>query len=343
MTKVSNDFVHNKFSEYYQGHSTEIPLPASANQREFAFFLFKDRIMMRHKGFATDKSLRSFINSTVPSDVYHSSAYYENPEAEMRKKGWLGADLVFDIDADHIPTSCNKIHDEWTCGKCGFKGKGLTPDSCPNCKSKKFERKTWPCEVCLNSAKEETAKLVDILEVDFGFANEELQVFFSGHRGYHVHIDSETVKTLDATARKEIVDYVSGLGLVITRRVQRQKPNQKLSTPRLFLHDFGWNRRIKLGVKRFILKADKVAFKNAGVTKPVARAIMENKDTVLKRCLDEGRWDSVKGIREKSWLKIAEYVKKKESASIDTVVTTDVHRLIRMAGTLHGKSGLKKV
>ena len=30
-------------------------------------------------------------------------------------------------------------------------------------------------------------------------------------------------------------------------------------------------------------------------------------------------------------------------AKIDTVVTTDIHRLIRMNGTLHGKTGLKKV
>ncbi len=343
MAKFSNDFVYNKFSEYYRDHSTEITLPVSANQREFAFFLFKDRIMTRHKGFATTKSLRSFINSTVPSDIYHSCAYYENPEAEMHKKGWLGADLVFDIDADHIPTSCKKIHDEWTCGKCGFNGKGPTPNFCPNCRGKKFETKTWPCEVCLNSAKEETAKLINILEVDFGFANEGLEVFFSGHRGYHVHIENETVKALDATARKEIVDYVSGLGLVIMRRVPRQKPNQKLITPRLFLHDFGWNRRIKLGIKRFIVNANEEDFKNVGVTKPVTKAIMQNKDTVLKRCLDEGLWDSVKGVREASWLKIAEYVKEKESASIDTVVTTDVHRLIRTAGTLHGKSGLKKV
>jgi DNA primase small subunit len=36
-------------------------------------------------------------------------------------------------------------------------------------------------------------------------------------------------------------------------------------------------------------------------------------------------------------------VKNLESAKIDTVVTTDIHRLIRLAGTLHGKTGLRKV
>ncbi len=33
---------------------------------------------------------------------------------------------------------------------------------------------------------------------------------------------------------------------------------------------------------------------------------------------------------------------KKQAAKIDTVVTTDIHRLIRLNNTLHGKTGLKK-
>jgi len=32
-----------------------------------------------------------------------------------------------------------------------------------------------------------------------------------------------------------------------------------------------------------------------------------------------------------------------QAAKIDTVVTTDIHRLIRIPETLHGKTGLKKV
>ncbi len=54
-----------------------------------------------------------------------------------------------------------------------------------------------------------------MLENDFGFSSDELHVFFSGHRGYHVHVEDEAVRSLDAMARKEIVDYVMGLGLAI--------------------------------------------------------------------------------------------------------------------------------
>jgi DNA primase small subunit len=337
----SQDLVHEKFSEFYADFSAEIPRPTSIGQREFAFVLFKERIMMRHRGFASISDLGLFLSEIVPSDVYHSCAYYENPEADMDKKGWLGADLVFDIDADHIPTSCNKIHDEWTCGKCGFSGKGITPESCPACGDQKFDTKTWPCELCLSSAREETAKLVDMLAKDFGVSHKEMHVFFSGHRGYHVHVENKAVKTLDAMARKEIVDYVSGIGLAILD--EEAKGGSKGRGPRVFsLHDFGWDRRLKLGMQNFLLKATKEDLRNIGI-KGNYDAVLQNKEAIMKRCLEEGRWDSVKGISAKTWTKIAEHVKNLQSAKIDTVVTTDIHRLIRLAGTLHGKTGLRKV
>jgi len=39
------------------------------------------------------------------------------------------------------PTNCDKIHDEFTCAKCGFSGRGLIPEVCPACKATKFELK----------------------------------------------------------------------------------------------------------------------------------------------------------------------------------------------------------
>ncbi|NIQ04265.1 MAG: hypothetical protein GWO20_00600, partial [Candidatus Korarchaeota archaeon] len=49
------------------------------------------------------------------------------------------------------------------------------------------------------------------------------------------------------------------------------------------------------------------------------------------------------GIGIESWRKIAEHGVTKQSSKIDTVVTTDIHRLIRLGNTLHGKTGLKKI
>jgi DNA primase small subunit len=338
----SRDFVYGKFSEFYSSPSTIIPSPALLDQREMGFLLFKERIMLRHKSFESVSDLKLFLSEAVPSDVYRSCAYYENPEADMDKKGWLGADLVFDIDADHIPTSCNKIHDEWACSKCGFSGKGVTPETCPICEGQKFDTKTWSCELCLESAKEETVKLIDMLEKDFGFSPQEMSVFFSGHRGYHVHIENEVVKTLDVMARKEIVDYVSGLGLSILDDQTKDRRKKRRCSRVFNLHDFGWNKRLKLGIEKFLVKATKEDLKSAGIKRNYA-VFLQNREAILKRCLEEGRWDSVKGIGVGTWKKLAKYVKDLESAKVDTVVTTDTHRLIRMNGTLHGKTGLKKV
>ncbi|MCW4031124.1 MAG: DNA primase small subunit PriS [Candidatus Bathyarchaeota archaeon] len=345
MTVSSRDFVYGKFSDFYSSSSTLIPSPSLLGQRELGFLLFKERTMLRHKVFARTNDLKLFLGEVVPSDVYRSSAYYENPAAQMDKKGWLGADLVFDIDADHIPTSCNKIHDEWTCNssKCGFGGKGIAPEICPICGGRKFETKTWPCEICLKSAKDETAKLIDMLTKDFGFSFMEMGVFFSGHRGYHVHVENEAVKTLDAMARKEIVDYVLGLGLKISSGKAKGRSLKRPASRDFSLHDFGWNKHLKHRLQIFLHSATRDDLKNAGIRGKASGIILENKMLILKRCMEEGRWYSVKGIGVRTWKKLAEYAKNLESAKIDTVVTTDTHRLIRMNGTLHGKTGLRKV
>jgi DNA primase small subunit len=338
--EASREFVYQKFTEYYRDSSTVIPEPVHPEQREFGYLMFKERFMVRHRSFRAIKNLRAALAETVPSDVYHSCAYYENPDFDMDKKGWLGADLVFDIDADHIPTNCDKIHDEFTCTKCGFSGRGLIPEVCPACEATKFESKTWPCETCIQSARDETAKLLDMLENDFGFSTDELHVFFSGHRGYHVHLEDEAVRSLDAMARKEIVDYVTGLGLAVLDKEADEKRGKRGAAKKFNLHNFGWNKRLKVGMTNFLLKATKEDLKAVGLKNP---ALLKNKEAIIKRCINEGRWESINGVSLQTWLKLAELVRDLESAKIDTVVTTDIHRLIRMNGTLHGKTGLKKV
>src|SRR5439155_17012386 len=51
-------------------------------------------------------------------------------------------------------------------------------------------------------------------------------------------------------------------------------------------------------------------------------------------------WSSVKGVGISTWKTLVTKAVEKKSAKIDTVVTTDIHRLIRMPGTLNGHTGL---
>jgi DNA primase small subunit len=340
----SVNFIQRKFRDYYTKNYVPKSSISKMEQREFGFAMFEGW-MQRHKSIKQIDELKEFLQSSAPSDAYYSSAYYESPEAEMDQKGWIGADLIFDIDADHIPTSCEKVHDEWVCGNCGFSGKGVTPEKCPRCDSEKFNVNTWPCEKCLASAKTETVKLLDMLTQDFGFSENEIHVFYSGHRGYHVSVERETVKTLDSVARKEIVDYLSSLGLDISSYNLKRK-NRKVASSFLdaLEYDLGWYKRLNQGIQDFIINAKDDDFRNIELKKNVINALLRNKDSISKSSQNTRKQVLfIKGVGSDSLEKIAEYVVKLQSAKIDTVVTTDIHRLIRLADTLHGKTGFLKV
>jgi len=272
----------------------------------------------------------------VPSDVYYSSAYYEKPEEEMDSKGWIGADLIFDIDADHIPTPCNKQHDAWACKNCGASERGAKPEKCPKCAGQKFEDVSWPCETCLGSAKEETMKLIDVLIKDFGLSTKEMNLAFSGHRGYHIHIENETVRTLDSIARKEIVDFMLGIGLEPAVYGFEKSGGPKLE-------DSGWKGRIAKGTYEFLLTATSTQLETAGLKKKTASQIIQQREKILDSWKHKGPWKILRGVGPDSWERIVQKAIERQSVKIDTVVTTDVHRLIRLANTLHGETGLLKL
>ncbi len=339
MSAVTFNFVHNTFSRYYAECFHQVSIPPLFEKREFAALLFRNRVMVRHKSFQSARELEYFLQANVPSDVYYSSALYDQPGAtEMNAKGWTGADLIFDIDADHIPTPCDRIHDEWTCEKCRFTGKGISPESCPVCGGEKFGEQTWLCEVCLDAAKSETVKLLDMLINDFGVAEESIHVFFSGHRGYHVHVTDETVRQMDTLARKEIVDYVRALGF--DRILQRVDEDNAWT---LNMEDRGWRGRIAKGIDAFLRDAKPQDYASIGLEKKIANIIDNNKEWLLKKLERGTNSKKLKGLGPETWRKILEHTLERMAAHVDTVVTTDIHRLIRLTGTLHNKTGLKKV
>jgi DNA primase small subunit len=330
------DFAFKKFAEYYGADSSPLHTPSDTRQREFGFLSFRKATMLRHTGFETEDELKTSLASIVPSDAYYSSAYYERPKASMNEKGWLGADLIFDIDADHIPTPCEKIHDSWVCSNCSFAGKGPSPEKCPACGEARFDAKTWICDVCLESAKSETIKLMEMLTEDFGFADSEIKVYFSGNRGYHVHVESENVKLLDSLARKEIVDYIIGLGF-------KTELHRVIDKGRVLIDPDagGWNQRVVKGLERFIGRAPATEMEATGLNKRAVRLLDKNREKLLES-LRKNKNLNVKGVNLGNWKTVIEWIANQQSAKIDTVVTTDIHRLIRLAGSLHGKTGLMK-
>jgi DNA primase small subunit len=164
------DFIRKKFRDYYQ--KSGITAPREMEKREFGFGNDK-KIDYRHHGFKDVEELKNYFVTNTPLYASFSSAYYEFPSVQpMSRKSILGADLIFEFDAE-----CE--HDRLAC-----------PD-------------------CLEKAKRDTIRLIeDFLVPDFGFNKKDISVTFSGSRGYHVYVVNDEVKHLNSEARRQIVDYV---------------------------------------------------------------------------------------------------------------------------------------
>jgi len=337
-------FIKQAFWRYYNTHKDRIALPPDFKAREFAFLAFAERFMTRHKAIRSSEELFNIIAVLIPSDIYYSTAYYARPAEEMEKKGWLGSDLVFDIDADHIDTPCKASHDMWSCGTCRLTKRGKTPAQCPSCGSTKFVERTWFCDQCLKASKNEVFKLIDFLTKDFGIREQDMHIFFSGHRGYHLHVRNEEVRKLDESQRKEIVDYVLGLGLDAFYQGLYKKPRDAIVGPQR--EDPGWRGRFAREIYRTVLEGTEDELVNIGFSPRQTRRIIRDRSQIGQEWKGKILWgqfeDSFR-IKDSTWRTIIERAVSRGAlpAEIDTVVTTDIHRLIRLPETLNGKTGLR--
>jgi DNA primase small subunit len=329
----TEQLVRQKFQEYYLAHSESFYAPPSPEQREYGFLLFKEKFMVRHRSFKDPGLLLTAIRDLVPAHVYFSTAYYQEPTVAMDQKGWKRADLVFDIDADHLDTPCKPDHDTWKCKGCGTSGKGGAPKLCPKCKNDRLDEQTWLCERCLQQAKEETAKLLEILYSDLGVDPTETKLFFSGHRGYHVHVYSKQLGLTGEDERREIASYVLGQGLEPDlHELQELNSGGTRIIEGPQLGQPGWRGRMVAGIYDVLGTEGE----QLGLSPAQNKTLMDqDPDHFFRRPF----WSSVKGIGLSTWKTLSSRAVEKRSAKIDSVVTTDIHRLIRLPGTLNGHTG----
>jgi len=330
----TEQLISQKFQQYYLTRNQSLYSPPSSYQREYGFLLFKEKFMIRHRAFKDSDALLKAIRDLAPAHVYFSTAYYQDPTASMDQKGWLGADLVFDIDADHLDTPCKIVHDDWKCKACGAIGKGSAPKLCPKCKNDRMEVTAWLCDRCLQEAKEETISLLDMIFSDLQLEQANLRVYFSGHRGYHVHLYSEAFRLLREEQRREIVNYLLGQDLDPSFQGMEEISEGGVSIlkgPQW--GDPGWRGRIVRGIYEVLTREGA----NLGLSTNQLNVLKSwEKDNLFTKPF----WSSLKGINTATWRNIVQRAIGETAAKIDTVVTTDVHRLIRLPGTLNGHTGL---
>jgi len=321
-SQESLEFLKNTFRKYYKNYKIE--LPDRFGRREFGFVFFGGKGMMRHIGFEKRANLMNFLEENAPCHSYYSSAYYQKPDATtMQEKNWMGAELIFDLDSDHIAETKNLSYTEQ-----------------------------------LEVVKKEFIKLVyDFLLNDFGFDEKYIELYFSGGRGYHCHVKDPKILCLDSSERREIVDYITGRdikdSLIFHEKVTEIKnygerkfasaKTLKMPTP----DEPGWRGRISKGIIDIvdeIKKSDKPIEKlmEYGVKQSDAEKLLLDLSEDRVKRIKEGRLDQSKTIR-KFFLNNAlrKTAVSMSAGETDEPVTCDTKRLIRLPGSLHGKTGFK--
>jgi len=308
MRPATLEFLRQRFGEYYR--TSILSVPPSLPEREWGFLFFdpSPKIQMRrHIGFTEKDEVFNYLKSLTPAHAYYSSAYYETPSAPtMAEKHWTGADLIFDLDADHIVRG--------------------------------------PYGQMLARVKVETKKLLDMLTGELGFSHKAIDLVFSGGRGYHIHIRDIAVRGWGSAERRELIDYVCGIGI---------DPAVVLKAPSGTKEMQGWRKRYVSALLGYLRDIQALPEEEAverlsgleGVGKETAKGFVRDlpahiaqvgdrpepalmKNRVIRAAVSEKDGDFAARLRD-------------TAALADEPVTTDIKRLIRMPSSLHGGSGMR--
>jgi len=273
----------------------------------------------------------------------------------MEEKGWLGADLIFDLDADHLPG-----------------GKALS------------------YSVMLEAVKLGIIKLWDrFLRRKLGFDEKKMRIVFSGGRGYHIHVFDDRVVSLGSHERREIVDFITAKGLdfkLIFRETPFDKTEFKgrvrvktmLKAPAR--SDPGWAGIIASGIDDFLGELENMRPEECLELLSSYPEMNEEKATSLYdnlfkvrvkgpnpiRGIDRVREGNMEALTDKnrdaleniivameqlplddrvavSPEEIRKWDERRQRGETDEPVTSDIKRLIRMPSSLHGKTGLQVI
>ncbi len=339
------DWLQGQYADWYRDNPP--PMPDRFTRREFGYILWPDKPgpppFVRHRAYDNADRFHYYLQKQGPHSVYYSTAYYRRPgEMKMLDKQWLGAELIFDLDADHLAEA----------------------------EKAKAEGHEMPLADQLALVKTQFKRLLDeFLFGDFGLGEDDVWITFSGGRGYHAHVVEERLLQLDSKARREVVDYITGkvpmekgtekpdLSMFITETTVGAdsfgKHVSKITQERMAPATTpGWPGRITrtlvAELRKNVLEADPKAARKwltslDGVGDTRAKSFVAKFNSATLDRIASGYIDQGRTVRS-----IIHHVLRQETIPMakgetDEPVTADTKRLIRLPGSLHGKSGLKVV
>jgi len=306
--------VKDAFKEYYFNHINLLETPEHLEQHEFGYVTFGSG-MIRHLSFRNKGDLIATLVRDVPTDFYCSNAYYRFPTYPMKEKQWLGADLIFDIDAGDLQLPCELSHSYFICTRCNEVS--VKSEVCEFCKNTVFNKTSIPCDKCIIALKKEVRRLATVLTNDLGIDEKFITVHFSGNNGFHIVASDKSFHLLGPEARSDIVSYLIGTNMMtesigVRKARDRSASDFLIKFPKSGL-SYGWRKRI----------ADRFGIDQASVLKL---------NNIVQR---NGGYEGFKAELGK--------MTKSLGVKVDPQVTMDVHRIFRMPGTINSKSGLVKM
>jgi len=206
--------------------------------------------------------------------------------------------------------------------------------------------------------------LVDVFLMDnLGFQEDQIHITFSGGRGYHAHVRTPDIMGLGTSERRELVDFITGSGL----NIDWIFPYNRVATSQVAT---GGGMRTNIAKDRLIPPEDsggwKLMMRHAlmdvvndfcdgdvkGIKKEYPSIKGSGNDTIAN-----ARDELIKtrpmlfekntmAVLSKPTQNILIKIMKEEmaprlSGEVDEPVTADIKRLIRLPGSVHGKSGLR--
>ncbi len=315
-------FAH-RFGQYYQ--NTSLWSPPRIKTREWMFIPFGGAPPLRHKSFSDVNQVQSFLSQRAMHSCFYSTAYWRRPyELKMADKLWQGADLIFDLDGDHLP--------------------GVTDRDFPGMLAV-IQEQAW-------------SLWNDFLEPEFGFSQDYLQVTFSGHRGFHLHYRDPQLFHLDSEARRELVSHIRGEGVDVqgglaryhdqdakgwTQRIRDGMDEMIMTLRSIHRGAEGSSaelRRLEAALQSLQDREGNTSQRSATAIKRLAE-LMDHEKRVQR--LKEGKFELLGNYQTLflNLLKADASVVLGSAGETDEVVTIDVRRQIRWPTSLHGKSGMR--
>ena len=174
------------------------------------------------------------------------------------------------------------------------------------------------CERCIDEARRIAMEFAETLAGDLDLRN--IHFVYSG-RGFHIRVTDEAVMGLEQNERGQIVEYLTG-GLIPTDITMA----------------LGYSKVFRERVARtFSALDEEKLLKVRGMRKPLVQRLMMEKERALgairKGILDE--LYSFKGMGEKTFRQLLEFLARTNLGFTDGKVTIDTKRILRLPSSLH--------